>query len=163
VESDRRRVYVASPLGFTEPTRGYYAEVLLPGIRAAGIEPLDPWDPPFDDLTVALALPPGEGRQRRLAAANQRLGAHNAALIHAADAVFAVFDGQDVDSGTAAEIGYAAALGKPVVAWRSDLRRIGDNDATMVNLQVEYFVTMCGGSLHHDLGSALAALAALLP
>lgn len=49
----------------------------------------------------------------------------------------------DVDSGTAAEIGFAYALGKPVVGWRSDCRQAGDNAASVVNLQVEHFLTGC--------------------
>jgi hypothetical protein len=36
-------VYVASPLGFTEAGRRYNDDVLLPALRASGLEPLDPW------------------------------------------------------------------------------------------------------------------------
>lgn len=36
--------------------------------------------------------------------------------------VVAVLDGPDVDSGTAYEIGYARAKGKPVVGLKTDLR-----------------------------------------
>jgi nucleoside 2-deoxyribosyltransferase len=36
-------------------------------------------------------------------------------------AMLAILDGQDVDSGTAAEIGYAFARRKPIV-YRGDLR-----------------------------------------
>ncbi len=42
--------------------------------------------------------------------------------IDACDAVVAVLDGADVDSGTAWECGYAYAHGKPVVAVRTDFR-----------------------------------------
>ena len=38
-----RKIYVASPLGFTEAGRLYSNTVLLPAVRAAGFEPLDPW------------------------------------------------------------------------------------------------------------------------
>lgn len=38
------------------------------------------------------------------------------------DAVVAVLDGADADSGTAFEAGYAYALGKPVVGVRTDYR-----------------------------------------
>lgn len=37
-------------------------------------------------------------------------------------AMLAILDGQDVDSGTAAEIGYAFARRKPIVGYRGDLR-----------------------------------------
>lgn len=38
------------------------------------------------------------------------------------DIVVACLDGPDADSGTCFEIGYAKALKKPVIAWRSDFR-----------------------------------------
>lgn len=48
---------------------------------------------------------------------------NNVALIRAADAVVAnlnPFRGAEVDSGTAFEVGYATALGKPVVGYVAD-------------------------------------------
>ncbi len=42
--------------------------------------------------------------------------------IDRADAVVAVLDGSDADSGTAWECGYAHARGKPIVAVRTDFR-----------------------------------------
>ena len=39
-----------------------------------------------------------------------------------ADAVVAILDGPDVDSGTAFEVGYAFAKGKPVVGLKTDMR-----------------------------------------
>jgi nucleoside 2-deoxyribosyltransferase len=38
------------------------------------------------------------------------------------DALVAVLDGADADSGTAFEVGYAHALGKPIVGVRTDYR-----------------------------------------
>ena len=93
-----------------------------------------------------------------LEAANEEVGAANAALIDGADAVLALLDGTDVDSGTAAEIGYAAARAVPVVGWRTDLRRAGDNEATVVNLQVEHFIRRSGGRLAGSLEDALDGL-----
>ena len=154
-------VYVASPYGFSLPTRLFYEATLLPALIAAGADVLDPWSAPFDDLTVALALPPGPQADIAIRAANERHGAYNRQLLDRCGAVFAVLDGTDVDSGTAAEIGYAAALGRPVVGWRSDLRQTGETGA-MVNLQVEHFVTWSGGSVHRDLDESVAALGALL-
>ena len=42
--------------------------------------------------------------------------------IEKADAVVAILDGPDVDSGTAFEIGYACARGKPVIGVKTDTR-----------------------------------------
>ena len=39
-----------------------------------------------------------------------------------ADVVVAILDGPDVDSGTAFEVGYAYAKGKPVIGLKTDMR-----------------------------------------
>jgi uncharacterized damage-inducible protein DinB len=72
-----------------------------------------------------------------------------------------VLDGVDVDSGTAAEIGYAFARGKPIVGYRGDLRLAADDEALTVNLQVEYFIRASGGDIVATLGEIPGALAAL--
>jgi nucleoside 2-deoxyribosyltransferase len=156
-------VYVASPLGFSLATKAFYEFELLPAIRAAELEPLDPWDDPAAEeaIAAALALPVSEARLEALREVNRRLGAANAASIERADAVLAVLDGADVDSGTAAEIGFAAALGKPVVGLRLDVRQAGDNEATIVNLQVEHFIAASGGRIARSLPDAIASLSAV--
>jgi nucleoside 2-deoxyribosyltransferase len=80
----------------------------------------------------------------------------NAEAIEACAGVLALLDGSDVDSGTAAEIGFAAALGRPVVGLRTDRRLSGDNTATVVNLQVEYFIHRNGGRVCRGLDEAVA-------
>jgi nucleoside 2-deoxyribosyltransferase len=63
------------------------------------------------------------------------------------DAVVAILDGVDVDSGTAAEIGYAFAKGRPIFGYRGDFRLSADNEGATVNLQVEYFIRQSGGDI----------------
>lgn len=157
-------VYVASPFGFSVATSGFYEDELLPAIRAGGLEPLDPWADPLaeDELTAALALPAGEARNEALRVINRRLGAANAANIQRADAVLAVLDGVDVDSGTAAEVGFAAALGKPIVGLRLDTRQAGDNEGAVVNLQVEHFILAGSGRIVRSVPEAISLLS-LLP
>ncbi|HVL51584.1 MAG TPA: nucleoside 2-deoxyribosyltransferase [Actinomycetota bacterium] len=140
-------VYVASPLGFSVPTRMYYEQELLARLAAAGFTILDPWD----GVTEAAAGPPDV----------MAIGARNAAMIDRAAGVLAVLDGPDVDSGTAAEIGYAAARGIRVVGLRTDIRQSGEEGAA-VNLQVEYFVRVSGGTIAGSLQEAVAALAGLV-
>jgi nucleoside 2-deoxyribosyltransferase len=59
--------------------------------------------------------------------------------------LIAVLDGVDVDSGTAAEIGFAYALGMRIFGLRTDFRLAGDNLGSIVNLQVQYFIEQSGG------------------
>ena len=157
-------VYVASPYGFSAATRGFYDDVLLPRLAAAGLAVADPWADLDGVIAAALAAADGltDVRERRLAfaAIDERLGAANAAMIERADLVLAILDGVDVDSGTAAEIGYAAALGRRVVGLRLDLRHAGDNEGVLVNLQVEHFIRRSGGVLATTLDDAVAALTA---
>ena len=91
---------------------------------------------------------------------NHEMGATNRAAIDVATAL-AVLDGVDVDSGTAAEIGYAFARGKLIVGYRGDFRLSADNEGSTVNLQVEYFIRESGGTIverYEDLEPALAPL-----
>jgi nucleoside 2-deoxyribosyltransferase len=64
-----------------------------------------------------------------------RIYEDNLAAIGDADLIVAVCDGADADSGVAWEMGYAAAQGIPVVAIRTDFRRVGLSER--VNLMLE--------------------------
>ncbi|MBN1167038.1 MAG: nucleoside 2-deoxyribosyltransferase [Methanospirillaceae archaeon] len=59
----------------------------------------------------------------------------NLQALKRSDIVVAVIDGADADSGTAWEMGYAYAQGKPVIAIRSDFRMAGMYEK--VNLMLE--------------------------
>ncbi|KCZ72905.1 nucleoside 2-deoxyribosyltransferase [Candidatus Methanoperedens nitroreducens] len=67
----------------------------------------------------------------------------NLAAIEKSDLLVAVIDGSDVDSGTAWEIGYAFAKGKPVLGLRTDFRTLGIEGT--VNLMIECSVILCTG------------------
>jgi len=64
-----------------------------------------------------------------------RIYNHNKRAIRDADILVAIIDGADADSGTAWEMGYAAALKKPVIAIRTDFRMAGSHER--VNLMLE--------------------------
>jgi nucleoside 2-deoxyribosyltransferase len=149
-----RGLYLAGPDGFTEPGRLFHAQVLIPKLTEAGWRLLDPWD----YLEKQLDADYGTGQPPPDAHA---IGRRNVELIDAADAVLANLEGTDVDSGTAAEIGYAYGRGIPVVGFRADDRRTGENVGTTVNLQVEYFIRASGGMVHDNLDDAIASLAQL--
>jgi nucleoside 2-deoxyribosyltransferase len=155
-----RAVYVASPLGFNEPGRHWAAKVLHPALAAAGWAVLDPWVDEAGAIAATLALPPGPARLEALGEMSRTIGARNRRLLAEADAVLAVLDGPDVDSGTAAEIGWAAASGVPVIGLRTDFR-LADHEAARVNLQVEDFIVVSGGVLVSSLDAAVAALQVL--
>jgi nucleoside 2-deoxyribosyltransferase len=156
------RVYLAGPLGFSEAGRHFQATVLAPALRALGHEVIDPFALTEPGRVEAVTrLPDGPERREAWRRLNQEIGARNRAGIDGADVVVAVLDGVDVDSGTAAEVGYAFARGKPIVGYRGDFRLSADNEGGTVNLQVEYFIRESGGTIvarHEALAAALGAL-----
>ena len=84
----------------------------------------------------------------------------SATAIRGSQLLIAQLDGQEVDAGTAAEVGYGAALGMPCVGVRSDLRASGE-PGMHVNLQLEAFIVQSGGFIASSLDELVARLAAL--
>jgi nucleoside 2-deoxyribosyltransferase len=154
------KIYLASPLGFAESTRAYM-DVLRERL-SVHVEVVNPWDDTgfAEDLRRAALVTDHAERLARLRAANAAIGRANAERIRACDGVVAVLDGVDVDSGTAAEIGFAYSLGKWVAGLRTDLRQSGENEAAGVNLQVRHFIDASGGALVTTLDDLEAAVEA---
>jgi nucleoside 2-deoxyribosyltransferase len=154
------KIYVAGPLGFSEAGRAFHAASVLPALRELRCEILDPWTlTEHAKIDMVLAMPYGERRRDAWRRLNAEIAENNRAAIDRCDLVFAVLDGTDVDSGTAAEIGYAFARGKPIVGYRGDLRMTGDNEGAHVNLQVEYFIRASGGTIIGSIAELPSALA----
>ncbi len=143
----RKSIYLASPLGFAASTHGFMRE-LAAALREV-IEVTNPWDDQrfAEEFAQLRSEDSVTVRDGRLAEINTELGRKNTDGIDAADGVFAILDGVDVDSGTAAEIGYAFAKGKRVAGLRTDFRLAGDNHGSIVNLQVQYFIERSGGEI----------------
>lgn len=154
--SPKKRIYIASPLGFSDAGRFYMYEKIVPCIELLGIEVIDPWKlTPQDMIDRVLEMHAGSERISAWRELNMVIGDNNRKGIESSDGLFAVLDGCDVDSGTASEIGYAAALGKTVTAYRGDFRSAGDNEGSLVNLQVEYFIFKSGGGIARTLDGAI--------
>jgi nucleoside 2-deoxyribosyltransferase len=116
----RYRIYLAAPL-FSEAERSFNTHV------AALLE--------RNLFEVFLPQDKGDNSDIRDADEQERLYAQNLAALEKSDIVVAIIDGADADSGTAWEMGYASAQKKPVVALRTDFRRVGDYE--QVNLMLE--------------------------
>ena len=70
-------------------------------------------------------------------------------------AVVALLDGQQVDDGTAWEIGYAYAKGIPVYGLRTDARHVGETQYNHVNSMIEGGLT----AFAHSVDALVAMLA----
>lgn len=163
---DSPRVYISSPLGFSE--FGRVARTWLHGqLEGAGILVVDPWGWPdrFDprqeiatpDLLGAARIAPGT----RDLDVSKEIAARNITELRRADVVLAILDGADVDSGVAAEVGFAAAHEKPIVGLRSDERRTADSDGYSVNLQVHHLILHFGSPAGRIVTSLAGAIAAI--
>ncbi|MFA5333279.1 MAG: nucleoside 2-deoxyribosyltransferase [Candidatus Nanoarchaeia archaeon] len=145
---EKTKIYVASPLGFSEAGNDFMKSKIFPAIKKLGYIILDPWSLTKKELIdSALNSEYGPGRKNKWQEINPIIGYNNACAIKESTGLFAVLDGTDVDSGTASEIGYAAALKKPILGYRGDFRLSADNDGSTVNLQVEYFIKVNGGKI----------------
>lgn len=141
-------LYIASSLGFSEAGNLFMHEKLFPLIKSLGYGIIDPWTlTPRKDIERVLKMPYSIERKNAWAKLNIVIGRNNVKGIDKSCGLIAVLDGTDVDSGTAAEIGYAAAQNKPVLAYRGDFRLSADNEGAIVNLQVAYFIHMTGGKI----------------
>jgi nucleoside 2-deoxyribosyltransferase len=147
----RPRCYVASALGFSEAGAHYYEHVYLPALREV-VTPVDPWA-----LTTAQEVAEARAAKREREFALE-IGGRNADAIRNCTLLAAHLDGQEVDSGTASEIGFAAALGLRCFGVRTDLRQSGEPGVS-VNLQVEHFIVASGGSVCSSLGQLVERLA----
>lgn len=158
---DGVRVYVASPLGFSAPGRLWNEQVLLPSLSAAGLTALDPWSK-VDHISRAMQVDDPAERLAALQEANRIVGRLNEEMIRGCVGLIAILDGTDVDSGTAAEIGFAAALGLVLVGLKTDVRVCADNVGSKVNLQIEHWIRESGGAIHESVAAAAVTMKALL-
>ncbi len=138
------RCYVASPLGFTESGRDWYASTLLP-LLARYFEIVDPWAL-VTQASIEEARASGELREYWLG-----VGRRNFDAIDSCRYVVAVLDGDPPDIGTVAEVAWAAARGKRVIGYRSDIRQSGE-EAMETNLMIPAAIELSGGRI---LGSSL--------
>jgi len=150
------KIYVASPLGFSEVGRSFYP-LLINGLESRGHTVIDPWTL-TDEAQVAAVTKMRYGPARKLAfeKLNMIIAENNRRGIDDCNAMVAILDGTDVDSGTAAEIGYAYANHKLIHGYRGDFRLSADNEGGIVNLQVEYFIRVSGGRILRNLNDMLS-------
>jgi nucleoside 2-deoxyribosyltransferase len=144
------KVYVASPYGFTESGIAFMDRTMIPVIEQTSFQVLNPWkySEEISSKIIKIASTDSVVMQIQLwKDLNMEIGKNNELMIKDSRIVLAVLDGSDIDSGVAAEIGYAYALGKKIIGYRSDTRLTGDNIGAKVNLQIEYFIYNSGGQI----------------
>lgn len=148
-------LYLASPYGFAESTKPFL-EDLKYKLRKAGHKVNDPWEIGERHLKTF------QGRKDISLSEREKINHELASLNHKAicesKIVVACLDGPDVDSGTASEIGFAYAKGKKIFGYREDIRRTGENEAALVNMQVQYWIEKSQGRIVNTVKELLTAL-----
>lgn len=140
---EMEKAYLASPYGFTDSGMAFMKAKIIPIIEQASFEALNPWkyskkiSRKIDDIKSTNDIFKQIELWKNL---NKEIAKNNEILIKASQIVVAILDGSDIDSGVASEIGYAYALHKKIIGYRSDTRMTGDNIGAKVNLQIEYFI-----------------------
>jgi nucleoside 2-deoxyribosyltransferase/predicted secreted protein len=132
----RYRVYLAAPL-FSEAERLFNASVA--GLLRTNL------------FEVHMPQEAGDDTATRDIREQEHLFSCNIKALEESDVIVAIIDGSDADSGTAWEMGYAFARGKPVIALRTDFRRVGHHE--QVNLMLEQSANVVGTT--EDLITAL--------
>lgn len=141
-EFARYRVYLAGPL-FSEAERAY--NLALRDLLEAHL---------FD---VYLPQEVGDTSHTRCREEHRAIFAQHTAALQDVDTVVAVVDGADADSGTSWEMGYAYALGKMVVALRTDFRVVGHHERVNLMLEESAAVVTAKEDLPRALRSPLLA------
>ena len=146
------KVYLASPLGFS-PENDYYRNKVKQRLNQLHCTVFDPWEQEEVGRRIqeALGIADGVERAGAIKEAASFTGRVNAEGIRAADLLLAVLDGTEPDSGTVAEVGFAAGIGKRCFGLRTDFRDCGDLPGLPLNLQLLHFIEYSGGRLFRSI------------
>jgi nucleoside 2-deoxyribosyltransferase len=147
-----KKIYLASPLGFSPANAGYLSQIKAK-LASQGCEIFDPWEQQqfADSIEQASRERDYPVRVAAFQKIARQIGACNEGGIRWADFILAVLDGAEVDSGTAAEVGFGSALGKKCYGLRTDLRDSGDFIGLPVNLQILHFIETSGGEMFRSI------------
>ena len=148
------KIYLASPYGFTESTRRFMYEEVITRIEKLDFELVNPWDIQ-DKKEIAKTFTSAERltTSKARSAFNKlwyKVGKRNQRGIDESNAVVAVLEGQELDAGVCAEVGYAFARDKRVFGYREDLRQSGEFLGT-ISVQVQYFIEASTGKIAKNL------------
>lgn len=148
VEQKKLKIYVAGDWGFTERGSDFLYNKVIPLLEEQELEILNPWKLTTpEEVEKVYSMPNGIEKDDAVKRLNHLIGRRNINAIEESDFIFACLEGQEIDSGTASEIGFAYALKKTISGYRSDFRQSGDNYQTKINLQVQYFIEDSGGRI----------------
>jgi nucleoside 2-deoxyribosyltransferase len=139
-------VYVAGPL-FSEAEREFLEKVVDCLAQAANLDPIQNF-----------FLPHRDGGELGKGPTRQFIFNLDINKINSADVIIALLDGQDSDSGTCIELGYAYALNKKIFGILTDFRSYytNDHEPHRPNVMV-WGVCENGNTIHNNINSLSSA------
>ena len=120
------KVFLAAPL-FSEAERDFNSKVAK-RLRDRGFEVWLAQESPF--------IHEGTSKEK------EKIYEEDISALKTCDVVVAILDGVEVDSGVAFEMGYAVAIGKPVIGLKTDHRAFSKMEAVNLMLEVS-LVKLC--------------------
>ena len=136
------KIYMASPFGFTEITN-HFMEIVEDSLIKIGYEVINPWR--LNNILPITQITIKSNDRATLSQSNIKIGHNNEIAIRNCDLVLAFLEGCDIDSGTASEVGFAYGIGKQIIGYRNDKRKLGENAGCIVNLQLQYWIEQSNG------------------
>jgi len=118
-----KRVYLASPYGFSAQQRKSLLPVFVRTLESLGAEV---WEP-FQNSDLVDFSEPGWA---------YRVGQKDLQAVIKSDAVFAIVNGCPPDEGVMVELGAAIALKKPTFFFRDDFRKSAPCESYPLNLML---------------------------
>jgi nucleoside 2-deoxyribosyltransferase len=120
------KIFLAAPL-FSEAERAFNSNVAK-RLRANGFEVWLAQEAPF--------IQHGTHTEKKV------IYDGDISALKTSDVIIAILDGVDVDTGVAFEVGYATALGKPVIGLKTDYRTFSGMEEVNLMLDVS-MVKIC--------------------
>lgn len=139
------KAYIANPLIFSPATKEWYINRMIPVVEKY----VDVINAPSKHSSQKHETLSNEEKSRRIFDAN-------VAMLDQTDFVICVLDGVQTDDGTAWEVGYAWAQGKPAIGVRFDVR---DGCKEKVSKFTNIMIENCCVSFATDLESLDKVLA----
>ncbi len=131
------RVFLAAPF-FSQAEREFNSKI-AGFLRGEGFEVWMAQENPF--------ISGGSEEEKR------RIFEMDLSALKGCNAVVAVLDGECVDSGTAFELGYAYAIGKPIIGIKTDYRTFSPVEE--LNLMIEVAVRLIKASTFEEMKERL--------
>ena len=141
------KVFVGDPTGLSEKNRRFHSETLVEDLMHAGYKVDGPWALTPPRCTLYDFDPTQQKWHGLWLALSQAVGKQTFAMIEAADVVLVMMESEELLGVTAAAMGYAYALSKPVIIYKDAPVPVFGTGYARVGLPAEFLAGANGGTV----------------